>query len=57
MAPPSAWSAASPAISLTVDGSGNLFFADPVHSKVEEVVAVNGVIPASPTVNTTGQWL
>ena len=44
----------SPAISLTVDGSGNLFFADPEHSKVEEVMAVNGVIPASPTINILG---
>ncbi len=44
----------SPAISLTLDGSGNLFFADPEHSKVEEVMAVNGVIPASPTINILG---
>ena len=39
---------------VAVDGSGNVFVADYGNNAVKEIVAVNGVIPASPTINTLG---
>ena len=36
---------------LAVDGSGNVFVADPARH-VQEILAVNGSIPANPTINT-----
>ncbi len=39
---------------VTVDGYGNVFVADNGNSAVKEIVAVNGSIPASPTINTLG---
>ena len=37
---------------VAVDASGNLFVADPDTGLVTEILAVNGQIPASPTINT-----
>jgi len=37
-----------------VDGAGNVFVADTGNNLVKEIVAANGVIPASPTINTLG---
>ncbi len=37
---------------VAVDGSGNVFVADTSNSAVKEIVAVNGIIPASPTIKT-----
>jgi len=39
---------------LAVDSSGNLFVADFNNFAVKEVLAVNGSIPSSPTINTLG---
>jgi sugar lactone lactonase YvrE len=39
---------------VAVDGSGNVYVADNGNSAVEEIMAVGGVIPASPTINTLG---
>jgi large repetitive protein len=39
---------------IAVDGSGNVFVADTYNNAVKEIVAVNGVIPASPTILTLG---
>ena len=39
---------------VAVDGSGNVFVADTNNHQVEELVAVNGSIPASPTINVIG---
>ena len=39
---------------IAVDGSGNVFVADTYNNEVKEIVAVNGVIPASPTIRTLG---
>jgi sugar lactone lactonase YvrE len=39
---------------VAVDGSGNVFVADTNNHRVEELVAVNGSIPASPTTNVIG---
>jgi sugar lactone lactonase YvrE len=39
---------------IAVDGSGNVFVADTYNNAVKEIVAVNGVIPASPTIRTLG---
>jgi DNA-binding beta-propeller fold protein YncE len=39
---------------VAVDGSGNVYVADFGNSEVKEIVAVNGSIPASPTINTLG---
>jgi len=36
---------------LAVDGNGDVFVADNANGQIHEVVAVNGVIPASPTKN------
>jgi sugar lactone lactonase YvrE len=48
--------AASPTVNVpvgvAVDASGNVFVADTGNNSVEEIEAVNGVIPASPTVRT-----
>jgi sugar lactone lactonase YvrE len=41
-------------IGLTVDASGNVFVADTHNFAVKEIVAVNGSIPASPTIKTLG---
>ncbi len=37
---------------LAVDGSGNVYVADSGNNAVKEILAVNGSIPASPTINT-----
>jgi sugar lactone lactonase YvrE len=39
---------------VAVDGSGNVFVADSYNSAVKEIVAVNGRIPASPTIKSLG---
>jgi sugar lactone lactonase YvrE len=36
----------------TVDSSGNVFFSDPGMLEIDELVAVNGSIPANPTLRT-----
>jgi large repetitive protein len=40
-------------IGIAVDGAGNVFVADQ-SGLVQEMVAINGTIPASPTINTLG---
>jgi sugar lactone lactonase YvrE len=40
--------------SVAVDRSGNVFVADTGNSAVKEILAVNGSIPANPTINTLG---
>ena len=39
---------------VAVDASGNVFVADARNNAVKEIVAVNGVIPANPTIVTLG---
>ena len=39
---------------LAVDASGNVFVAETEQSKVEELLAVNGRVPASPAIKTLG---
>jgi sugar lactone lactonase YvrE len=39
---------------VAVDGHGNVFVADTTNSAVKEILAVDGSIPASPTINTLG---
>jgi sugar lactone lactonase YvrE len=39
---------------VAVDGNGNVYVADTLNNAVEEVLAVNGSIPASPTIITLG---
>jgi sugar lactone lactonase YvrE/ribosomal protein S11 len=39
---------------VAVDGSGNVFVADEGNNAVKEILAVNGSIPASPTIDTLG---
>jgi streptogramin lyase len=39
---------------IAVDASGNIFVADTYNHAVKEIVAVNGSIPSSPTINTLG---
>jgi len=39
---------------IAVDGSGDVFVADTYNNAVKEIVAVNGIIPASPTINLLG---
>ena len=39
---------------VAVDGSGNVYVADSGNNAVEEIMAVGGVIPASPAINTLG---
>lgn len=39
---------------VTVDRSGNVYFTDAGSGAVKEILAVNGVIPSSPTINTLG---
>jgi hypothetical protein len=39
---------------VAVDGSGNVYVTDSGNNAVEEIMAVGGVIPASPTINTLG---
>jgi len=41
-------------IGLAVDANGNVFVADTHNFAVKEIVAVNGSIPASPTIKTLG---
>ena len=40
---------------VAVDGSGNVFVADTSRGAVYEMLAVNGVIPANPTINQLNQ--
>jgi sugar lactone lactonase YvrE len=48
-------SGASSPFSVAVDGSGNIYVADPSGPKVYELMAVNGVVPATnPTIITLG---
>jgi len=42
---------------LAVDGSGNVFVADTNNNAVKEILAVNGSIPASPTIKTIGSGI
>jgi sugar lactone lactonase YvrE len=44
----------STAVGVAVDGSGDVFVADQGNSAVKEIVAVNGVVSSSSTVNTVG---
>jgi len=39
---------------VAVDGSGNVFVADYLQNAVKEILAVDGSIPANPTINTLG---
>jgi uncharacterized membrane protein len=39
---------------VATDGSGNVYVADSSNNAVKQIVAVNGSIPASPTINTLG---
>jgi sugar lactone lactonase YvrE len=39
---------------VAVDKNGDVFFANPCTSTVSEIVAVNGTVPANPTVSTVG---
>jgi len=39
---------------VAVDSSGNVYVADTGHNAVKEMLAVDGVIPASPTIVTLG---
>ena len=39
---------------VAVDGSGNVYVGDETNGEVKEIVAVNGVIPASPAINILG---
>jgi sugar lactone lactonase YvrE len=39
---------------VAVDGSGNVFIADSSRRSVDEILAVNGSIPAQPTIKTLG---
>jgi DNA-binding beta-propeller fold protein YncE len=41
-------------IGVAVDGSGNVFVADVASNAVKEIVAVNGMVSSSSTVNTIG---
>lgn len=41
-------------VGIAVDASGNVYVADTNNSEVKEILAVNGVIPANPTVNVLG---
>jgi len=43
---------AGTSVGIVVDGNGNVYFTDTSNGSVKEIVAVSGVIPASPTVNT-----
>jgi len=61
--PHAAYSAAVPSVlgsgftntaAVAVDASGNVFVADSRATTVKEIVAVNGVVPASPTIRTLG---
>jgi sugar lactone lactonase YvrE len=39
---------------VAVDAAGDVFVADTLHNAVKEILAVNGSIPANPTINTLG---
>lgn len=41
-------------IGVAVDAAGNVYVADTINSAVKEIAAVNGSIPASPTITTLG---
>jgi len=41
-------------IGIAVDGSGNIYIADNFNNAVKEILAVNGSIPASPTIRILG---
>ena len=42
---------------IAVDGSGDVFFADPFVHVVQEIIAVNGSIPSTPTIKSLGSGL
>ncbi|HZL26312.1 MAG TPA: NHL repeat-containing protein, partial [Acidobacteriaceae bacterium] len=44
-------------VGIVVDGNGNVYFTDLSSGSVKEIVAVGGVIPASPTVNTLATFV
>ncbi len=44
----------SPPEGVAVDAHGNVYLADTFNGVVREIMAVNGSIPASPTINTVG---
>jgi DNA-binding beta-propeller fold protein YncE len=37
---------------VAVDSTGNVYVADTYNKAVKEIVAVNGVVPVSPVINT-----
>jgi sugar lactone lactonase YvrE len=39
---------------VAVDGSGDVFVTDNTYGSLDEIIAVNGVVPASPTIQTLG---
>src|SRR6185312_16844683 len=39
---------------VAIDAAGNVYVADSLNNAVKEMLAVNGSIPASPTINTLG---
>jgi len=39
---------------VAVDQNGNVYFGDTGHNEVKEILAVNGLIPANPTINILG---
>jgi hypothetical protein len=41
-------------LGIALDKDGNIFVADGLHSAVKEIVAVNGSIPANPTIKILG---
>jgi len=44
--------ASSQLLSVAVDGSGNVYFTEVDGNAIQEMLAVNGSVPASPTIKT-----
>ena len=42
---------------VAVDASGNVFYTDELVAGIQEIVAVNGSIPSTPTINTVAKGL